>query len=122
MVTFTLVLCTEPYKYEGIDSMLNLADEIVAKGHKIRGIFLFGSGVYNIKREINTGKDIRNLPERLESFSKNHSIRVVACSTWVSLSGLKPEEFLEGAAEEGLGDLSNWAAESDRMIVFGAGG
>ncbi|GAB4315148.1 MAG: hypothetical protein Kow0069_16850 [Promethearchaeota archaeon] len=118
---FTLVLCTEPYKHQALDTLLNLAEAILKKGHEIRGIFLFGSGVYALRRDVNAGKDVRNLAERLERFSRDNSVPVVGCSTWVALSGIKPDEFLEGASEEGLGELSTWAAESDRLVVFGSG-
>ncbi|MBD3197061.1 MAG: hypothetical protein GF317_18550 [Candidatus Lokiarchaeota archaeon] len=122
MVKYTFLVCTEPYKYEAIDSMLNIAEAILKKGNEIRGFFFFGSGVYNIKRDINPGTTCRNIPERLEKFIMKHNIKAVGCSTWISMTGLKSECFIDGAYEEGLGDLSNWVSESEKLIVFGAGG
>jgi len=37
------VVCAEPYKYEAMDTMLNLAESIIKKGQKILGIFFYGS-------------------------------------------------------------------------------
>ena len=52
MVIFTFVVCSEPYKFEAIDTLINLGEAIIKKGHQILGIFLYGSGVYNVKGEI----------------------------------------------------------------------
>lgn len=121
MVVFTFVVCAEPYKFEAIDTMLNLGEAILKKGHQILGIFFYGSGVYNVKREINISSSMRNLPERLENFVKKNSLNLSACSTWVNFTGLKSDDFIEGANQVGLGGLSEWMAESDRVIVFGPG-
>ncbi len=121
MVVFTFIVCAEPYKFEAIDTMLNLGEAILKKGHQILGIFFYGSGVYNVKREINISSTMRNLPERLENFIKKNSLNLSACSTWVSFTGLKSDDFIEEARQVGLGGLSEWMAESDRVIVFGPG-
>jgi len=121
MAVFTFVVCAEPYKFEAIDTMLNLGEAILKKGHQILGIFFYGSGVYNVKREININSTMRNLPERLENFIKKNSLNLSACSTWVSFTGLKSDDFIEEARQVGLGGLSEWMAESDRVIVFGPG-
>ncbi len=121
MVVFTFVVCAEPYKFEAIDTMLNLGEAILKKGHQILGIFFYGSGVYNVKSEINISSNMRNLPERLENFIKKNGLNLSACSTWVNFTGLKSEDFIDEARQVGLGGLSEWMAESDRVIVFGPG-
>jgi len=121
MTSYTLMICSEPYKYEAMDSLLNLAKAIIDKGNTITGIFLYGSGVYNIKKDIETGRNLRNLPQKLSDFVKEHNISVAGCTTWVGLAGVKPETFIDGGEEQGLGDLSNWTGDSDKLIVFGAG-
>lgn len=121
MVVFTFVVCAEPYKFEAIDTMLNLGKAILKKGHQILGIFFYGSGVYNVKREINISSSMRNLPERLENFIKKNNLNLSVCSTWVNFTGLKSDDFIEGARQVGLGGLSEWMAESERVIVFGPG-
>ena len=122
MVNFSFVICAEPYKYEAMDTLINLGEAIIKKGHQILGIFLYGSGVYNIKGDILTDDSTRNLPERLEEFCKKHDAKLTACSTWISFSGIKSSEFIEGACQEGLGGLSDLMARSDRVIFFGPGG
>ncbi len=49
MAIFTFVVCAEPYKYEAVDTVINLGEAIINKGNQILGIFFYGSGVYNIK-------------------------------------------------------------------------
>lgn len=121
MVVFTFVVCAEPYKFEAMDTMLNLGEAILKKGHQILGIFFYGSGVYNVKREINISSNMRNLPERLEHFTKKNNLNLSVCSTWVNFTGLKSDDFIEETRQVGLGGLSEWMAESDRVIVFGPG-
>ncbi|MFX1305115.1 MAG: DsrE family protein, partial [Promethearchaeota archaeon] len=61
MVSFTFVVCAEPYKYEAMDTVINLVETVIKKGHQIIGIFFYGSGVYNIKERNIKDNSIRNL-------------------------------------------------------------
>ncbi len=122
MTTYTFFISTEPYKFEAVDSLIEIGKAVLKKGNSIRGIFFFGTGVYNLKKDISCGTSIRNIPSKIQQFCQENNIPVAGCSTWVSITGLKEPEFIEGATEEGLGDFSNWAIEADKLIVFGAGG
>ncbi|MFX1570583.1 MAG: DsrE/DsrF/TusD sulfur relay family protein [Promethearchaeota archaeon] len=122
MVTFSFIVCAEPYKYEAIDTMINLGEAMIEKGHEILGIFLYGSGVYNIKERTLKDATTRNLSNRLKEFCKKNNAEPIACSTWISFTGIKVEEFIDGAAREGLGGLSDLIARSDKVIFFGPGG
>lgn len=122
MSSFTFVVCAEPYKYEALDTLINLGEVIIKKGHSILGIFLYGSGVYIIKDRIFKDASVRNLSKRLKEFCNRHNTELIACSTWISFTGIKIEEFIEGAAREGLGGLSNLISRSDKVIFFGPGG
>jgi sulfur relay (sulfurtransferase) complex TusBCD TusD component (DsrE family) len=122
MTTYTFFISTEPYKFEASDSMIQIAKALIKKGHNINGFFFYGSGVYNLKKEISCGSSIRNIPKKIEDFCKQNNIPIAGCSTWVSLTGLKEKDFIDGAVEEGLGDFSNWSVESNKVIVFGTGG
>lgn len=122
MVVFTFVVCAEPYKFEAIDTLLNLANAVLRRGHTILGIFFYGSGVYNVKSNINISSSMRNLPKRLEEFIRNNKLEVSACSTWINFTGMTSDEIITGACQTGLGGLSDWMANSDRVIIFGPGG
>jgi len=121
MPAYTILVSTEPYKYQVTDTLLNLCQAILDKGNIIKGIFFYGSGVYNIKKNISCGTSIRNVPCKIEEFATINNIPVAGCSTWVSLTGLDEKNFIEGANEEGLGDFSDWAIDSDKIIIFGPG-
>ncbi|MFX1490117.1 MAG: DsrE/DsrF/TusD sulfur relay family protein [Promethearchaeota archaeon] len=122
MVTFTFVVCAESYKYEAVNTLINLGESIINKGHQILGIFFYGSGVYNIKNREITSDTLSNLTQRLSEFSKKYKTKLAACSTWISFSGIQSNEFAEGVCQEGLGGLSDLISRSDRVIFFGPGG
>ena len=122
MVSFTFVVCAEPYKYEAIDTVINLGKAIIIKGHEIIGVFLYGSGVYNIKSKKTTSNSMRNLSERLSSFCRKNEVELKACSTWISFTGIQTSEFIEGGVQEGLGALSDMISRSNKVIFFGPGG
>lgn len=122
MVSFTFVVCAEPYKYEAIDTVMNLGEALLNKGHEIIGIFLYGSGVYNIKSREITSDSVRNISDRLSKFRNNSNAKLAACSTWISFTGIQNQEFTEGALQEGLGGLSDMLSRSDRVLFFGPGG
>ena len=65
---------------------------------------------------------MRDLPKRLERFVNENKVYLSACSTWMNFTGLKAEELIQNACQVGLGGLSKWMAESDRVIIFGPGG
>ena len=121
MTTYSFFISTEPYKFEATDSLIEICKAMIIKGHTIKGLFFYGSGVYNLKKDISSGSSIRNIPRKIEEFCTANNIPVSGCSTWVSLTGIKEENFIDGASEEGLGDFSNWSVESDKIIVFGTG-
>jgi sulfur relay (sulfurtransferase) complex TusBCD TusD component (DsrE family) len=122
MSKYVFFISTEPYKFEAVDSLIEICKAIIRKGNTVKGLFFYGSGVYNLKKDISSGTSIRNIPKKLEEFCGKNKIPVVGCSTWVSLTGLNESNFIDGATEEGLGDFSNWAIDSDKLIVFGTGG
>ena len=121
MTSYTIVICSEPYKFEATDSLINLAKAIIAKGNTIKGIFLYGSGAYNMKKDLDTGNHVRNLPQKLSDFAKEANVPIAGCQTWIGLTGIKEDTYIEGSKNEGLGELSNWSGESKKLIVFGAG-
>jgi sulfur relay (sulfurtransferase) complex TusBCD TusD component (DsrE family) len=111
----------EQYKFEAMNTLLNLGKAIIKKGHQINGIFFYGSGVYNLKRNISIGKSMKNLPKELEEFCSINNIEIGGCSTWISYTGLQESDLIEGACQVGLPTANEWIKEADRLIVFGSG-
>ena len=89
MSKYVFFISTEPYKYQAVDSLIEIGKAVIRKGHEITGIFFFGTGVYNLKKEISCGSTIRNIPIKIEQFSKDNNIPVAGCSTLISITGLK---------------------------------
>ncbi|MFX0031988.1 MAG: DsrE/DsrF/TusD sulfur relay family protein [Candidatus Hodarchaeota archaeon] len=121
MLKFCFIIAAEPYKYEAMDTVINLGEAIIKKGHQVLGIFFIGSGVYNIHKNRKLFSSIRDLPKKLQEFIEKSNANVAACSTWVSITGLKESDFIENACLDGLGGLSELIGNSDRVIFFGPG-
>ncbi len=121
MTSFTFIVSSEPYKFEAVDSLLNLCEAILKRGHEIRGIYLFGSGVYNIKKGAHTGDEVQNIQERINNFCTKNNIEIGGCSTWLSFTGIRPDDIIEGACTMGLGELAEWSEDSDNVIFYGTG-
>ncbi|MFW9773633.1 MAG: DsrE/DsrF/TusD sulfur relay family protein [Promethearchaeota archaeon] len=121
MLKFSFVITAEPYKYQAIDTAINLGEAIIKKGHQVAGIFFLGSGVYNIKKDRKLFSSIRDLPKRLQKFIEKSNADIAACSTWISITGLKESDFIKRACLDGLGGLSELIGKSDRVVFFGPG-
>jgi sulfur relay (sulfurtransferase) complex TusBCD TusD component (DsrE family) len=114
------VIQTEPYKFEAVDTLLNMVAAAKRAGHHILGVFFFGSGVYSLQKEIDPGVTVRNLIDRIKEELADTGIALVGCTTWMSMDGISKNR-MEGARDEGLGTLTQIATEADKLIVFGPG-
>ena len=72
-------------------------------------------------RGIEIGADSRNLPVKIGDFCEKNDIPIVGCSAWLGTTGINKENFIKKSEDAGLGELSNWAFESEKLIVFGTG-
>lgn len=115
----TFVLLTEFLKHQEIYTMLNLINAAQEKQHSIRGIFLFGTGVINLNKNVKLGKDGKNIPQILENLI-TQGIPIYACQTWADNYGIFAEQAIAGSQIVGLGELSDMVGESDKVIVFGS--
>ncbi|TFF88056.1 MAG: hypothetical protein EU550_02015, partial [Promethearchaeota archaeon] len=76
MVIFAFIVNSEQYMFQAMITLLNLSRAIIKKGHQINGIFFYGSGVHNLRRNINIEKSMKNLPEELEEFCLKNNVQV----------------------------------------------
>ncbi|MHA1584877.1 MAG: DsrE/DsrF/TusD sulfur relay family protein [Promethearchaeota archaeon] len=114
---YAFIVMTEYIKYQHIYSLLKLVEAARAKDHSILGIFFFGTGVLNIKKDIRLGKSTRNIPLSLEKLN----VPMFACSTWADNYGIRPENAILGVKIAGLGELSEITSKADKLITFGVG-
>lgn len=115
----SFLIMTEYLKNQQVYSMLKMIEAAKAKNHEVKGVFVFGSGAINLPKKVELGKSVRNIPAALSEVTKQ-GIPVYACQTWADFYGMFPEIIVEGVEIVGLGELSNIAYESDKLIAFGA--
>lgn len=116
---FTFVVLTEFLKYQHIYSLLNMVKAAQGKNHEIRGVFFFGTGVLNIKKNVKLGKGVINIPAALEDLAKA-KVPLYACQTWADDYGIFAEDAVPGIQIAGLGELADMVHECDKLIVFGS--
>ncbi len=121
MAKLAFVVQTEPYKFEAIDTLLNMVRAAKARGHEVLGVFFFGSGVYALQRRIDPGANVRNLVDRIREQLAADGVMLVGCTTWMRADGMGEEQRMTEAREEGLGTLTEIAVEADKVVVFGPG-
>jgi sulfur relay (sulfurtransferase) complex TusBCD TusD component (DsrE family) len=120
-VKLAFVVQTEPYKFEAVDTLLNMVAAAKRAHHQVLGVFFFGSGVYSLQKEIDPGATVRNLVDRIKSELADSGIALVGCTTWMGMDGISKNNMMEGAKDEGLGTLTQIATEADKLIFFGPG-
>ncbi|MHA1724875.1 MAG: hypothetical protein ACTSXH_08555 [Promethearchaeota archaeon] len=69
------MMAMKPYTREALDTVLNLSDIIMNKGHEVLGILFYGSGVYSIKGNRELGSSMRDLPKNLSCLVKNTELK-----------------------------------------------
>ncbi len=115
----SFLIMTEYLKHQQIYTMLKMIEAARAKNHQIHGVFFFGTGVINLMKKVEVGKNTRNIPETIIELAKN-AIPVYACQTWADYFGVFNDLTDENIKIMGLGELSTMAYESDKLIAFGA--
>ena len=121
MAKLAFLVQTEPYKFEAIDTLLNMVAAAKAKGHEILGVFFFGSGVYALQKRIDPGDTVRNLVNRIKEDLVETDIALIGCRTWLTTDGMFEANRLEKVRDEGLGSLTEITQQADKLIVFGPG-
>lgn len=115
----SFLIMTEFLKHQQIYTTIKIIEKMIAKNHEIHGIFFFGTSVISLTKNAKLGKNTRDIPNELKTLIEK-KISIYACQTWADNYGLLPEHAIEGVQILGLGELSTMAAESDKLIVFGA--
>ncbi len=121
MAKLAFVIQTEPYKFEAIDTLLNMVRAAERAGHEILGVFFFGSGVHALHGHIDPGDNVRNIARIIKEELADKGIALVGCTAWLSMGGVWSEDRIETVREEGLGVLTELAREADKLIFFGPG-
>jgi sulfur relay (sulfurtransferase) complex TusBCD TusD component (DsrE family) len=121
LAKLAFLIQTEPYKFEAMDTLINMIRAAKRAGHVILGIFFFGSGVFSLQKRIDPGGGVRNLTERLQTEISEAGIPIIGCRTWLQTDGMWEENRIANAKDESLDVLTDIASEADKLIVFGPG-
>jgi tRNA 2-thiouridine synthesizing protein D len=121
MGKIAFLLMTSPYTFQNSDTVIKLAQAAIKAGHEITGIYLYTDGVYNNINTIKPSDDRdRDIPELFKELV-DQGIPVVSCPICAEYRGTQNKEMLvEGTSFDGLGALSEYVEDSDRILIFTA--
>lgn len=131
--TFTLVITGAPYSSQAPQTALGFAKAVVAAGHSIDRIFLYGDGVHLASALVAPPSDEPNWPKTWASFLEEHKVPAVACiasalrrglidSTEQKRYELTASNLLQPFVIAGLGEWVEGNIRSSRTLYFHAGG
>lgn len=117
MAKLGFLLTSGPFQFENWETVANIADAALDKGHEVQ-IFYYLDGVYNpIKYQ--TFPDLPTLPkDRVESLVAKGT-KIIACGICVNARGLeKGKDFIEGVKVGGLPDFAQIVGEVDSLVTL----
>lgn len=117
MATIGFLLTGGPYQTEHWETVYNLADAALAKGHGVK-IFNYLDGVYNpIKHQ--TFPDLDVLPKDRFSDLVARGAEIISCGICVNARGLEGgKDYIKGVRVGGLPDFAEILGEVDRVLAF----
>lgn len=107
-----------PYTYEDTDTIINMAEAAVNKGHEV-AIFLFADSVLAINGAVKPLKIDRDIPKKMGDLIQK-GVEVHICGICFQYRGLDREEIIPGAKLSGLPELASIIAEYDRFVSLSA--
>ena len=121
MGKIAFLVMTSPYSFQNSDTVIHLAKAALRAGHEVTGIYLYTDGVYNVVKDIKPSDDRdRNIPELFKELV-DAGVPVVACPICAEYRGtMGQEKIIEGSKFDGLGALSEYVEDSDRILIFTA--
>lgn len=124
MKTIALAIYSAPRPNGSACTAHNLAQALVAQGHRISRLFFLNDGVYN-----SVSKDVENsLPDCWSTFILTHSIDAVVCVASAEKRGIGASKQLGDKSEvqsplpgfeiAGLAQLIDASIHSDHVLTF----
>ncbi len=128
-LTFTLVITGAPYSSQAPQTALSFAQAVVASGHVIDRVFLYGDGIHLASSLTCPPSDETNWTQAWVDFLTTNQITAVACIASALRRGLlnaseqkryeKPAANLSAPFEiAGLGDWVDGVTQSSRTLYF----
>jgi len=107
-----------PYGSEKAYNALRIANQLNKEhpGTEVR-IFLLADGTFCALADQTTPTGYYNI-ERMIRFSLGKGTKVKICGGCAETRGLQKLPLIEGAELSNLAELTNWVAESDKVLTF----
>ena len=116
---FGILIQDGPYNHEAADSAYNFIQAVLERGHTIQGIFFYNDGVINATKLMEPPQDDRNISKRWSELGAK-GIDIIVCVAAAKRRGINESVLIPNARISGLGQLTEIAIESDRLITFGS--
>ncbi|MDI6717026.1 MAG: sulfurtransferase complex subunit TusD [Actinomycetota bacterium] len=116
---FAVLVQEGPYQHQSSDSAYHFVKAALEKGHEITGVFFYNDGVLNANKLIDPQQDDRNVQKRWSDLAEK-GVELVVCIAAAKRRGINDDILAPGFKISGLGQLTEMAIESDRLVTFGA--
>ncbi|MCV6591208.1 MAG: sulfurtransferase complex subunit TusD [Marinobacterium sp.] len=128
---FSIVVQGAPHSRQSAQSALRFTRAVLAQGHQIYRVFFSGDGVHNGSLIATPQQDECHVVRGWQALARDHQIDLVICIAAALRRGVMDEtesarhdksnsNLAEGFTLSGLGQLTDAALHSDRVITFGS--
>lgn len=129
MMQYGLLVMGAPYSSPAPHSALRFAHAVLARGHKIAGVFFYHDGVHNASLLMAPPQDELNLREAWAELNQQHAVQLDVCIAAALRRGLMSESEAQRHGKQafnvaspfeltGLGQLLELQQRTDRLITF----
>lgn len=117
MAKIGFLLTTGPFQFEGWETLCNIAEAALDKGHEV-SVFNYLDGVYNpIKHQ--TFPDLNVMPKDRFVTLAEKGAKIICCGVCVNARGLEGgKEYVDGIKVGGLPDFAEIVGSVDRLITL----
>ena len=116
---FGILVNEGPFTHQASDSAYRFTKAAIAKGHIVTRVFFYYDGVNNANKLSAPQSDDRNVVQRWSDLAAEHGVDLVVCVAAGLRRGIVEANLKEGFRISGLGQLTEAAMGSDRLVMFG---
>lgn len=127
---FSLLILGAPYSSQSVQSALRFAQAALAGGHEVLRVFFYHDAVNIANALITPPQDEPDLPREWAALAEQHDLDLVVCIASALKRGVLDEgeakryqrpaaNLARGFEISGLGQLTEAALLSDRLVTFG---
>lgn len=109
---------TNPYTYQDVDTVMNLTEAALDKGHQV-AIFLFCDSVLAANTPVRPIKIDRHIPQRMEKLAEK-GVEIHICGLCYQYRGLDASKAVAKAKTSGLPECASLIMNYDRFISLPA--